>query len=68
MSILLSHGVMATLVEVQNQCVVIPESLPWWISSKESTCDSLGQESLQGRRHRRHRFDLCVRKLPRRRK
>ena len=36
------------------------EELPWWLSSKESTC--------QCRRHRRCRFNLWVGKIPWRRK
>ena len=36
------------------------EEFPWWLSSKESTC--------QCRRHRRSRFDLWVAKIPWRRK
>ena len=34
--------------------------LPWWLSGKESTC--------QSRRHRRHRFNPWVREIPWRRK
>ena len=37
--------------------VYICSRLPWWLSGKESTCQC-----------RRHRFNLCIRKIPWRRK
>ena len=42
-----------------SRCLVASCGLPWWVSSKESTC--------QCRRRKRHRFDPWVRKIPWRR-
>ena len=39
---------------------VLENRLPWWRSGRES--------SHQGRRHKRHRFDPWIRKIPQRRK